>query len=133
MSTPAYDFSLQIYRVKCIVDKMAATLEDIQLKMVVMQARLDGPGEEAPAAEDALATEEAPPGVGGLGPQWSLRPTVESAHPHGGVCCSPRRGPKEGEQPPLSVLCKRKVKPSKAMIAPYVLTHTSKRTKKTNC
>ncbi|KAG9451438.1 hypothetical protein H6P81_011403 [Aristolochia fimbriata] len=37
------------------IGKMEVTLEDVQLKMVVMQARLDGAPEEAPAAEEAPA------------------------------------------------------------------------------
>ncbi|KAG9442181.1 hypothetical protein H6P81_018035 [Aristolochia fimbriata] len=47
--------------VKCIVGKMAATLEVMQLNMVVMQTRLDRAAEEAPATEVApTAAEEAP-------------------------------------------------------------------------
>ncbi|KAG9450506.1 hypothetical protein H6P81_010471 [Aristolochia fimbriata] len=141
MSAPAYDFSLQTYGVKCIAGKMAATLEDIQLKMVVMQTRLDGPaeeaptagdeaptaGDEAPTAEDALAAEDAP--APEEAPAAVEAPTAVEA-PAAVESAAAIEAPVAEQPSPRH--CKRKVKPSQAMAAPYILTHTSKRTKKTN-
>ncbi|KAG9450088.1 hypothetical protein H6P81_010053 [Aristolochia fimbriata] len=124
------------------IGKMEATLEDVQLKMVVMQARLDGAPEEAPAAEEASAAPEEAPTVAkeALAAEDAIAAEDTLAAED---ALAPKEAPVAVEsaaavealvaEQPSPRHHKRKVKPSQAMTTPYVLTHTSKRTKKTNC